>query len=174
MNFEPIPDPFPPVVARPPPAPLPLVPPPLVPPPPLLVETREKLGAEEAETTLTGALAALKRRGKHTLATVESTLGPTRLVVGATLAIGLGALFFFALSRRRAAPRRPSAARTMARAVARDIVVRVALGAAAAAGARLAETVLVPMLVASISARNVRPPPHARRARKTPALSPTR
>lgn len=158
MNFDPIPDAFPPV--------RPSTDPPIE---PTELEREEDVLATEGETTLTTALAALKRKGERTVQTVEAAIGPTRMVLGATLAVGLGALFVLAVVRARRPRRRPTLARAVGRSIARELAARVALGAAAALGARLAETVLVPMLVASISAATVKRA-RAPRARKAKAV----
>ncbi len=132
-------------------------------------EQEESLLANDAEHTLTSALAALKRKGDRAATTVEAALAPTRIVLGATLAVGLGALFLFAVVRRSRRPRRPrTLVGTVARSVAREVAGRLMLGAATAAGAHLAETVLVPLLVASISTRSARAA-RAPRPRKTKA-----
>lgn len=129
-------------------------------------EAEETL-ATDAEESLTTALAALRRRGDRAVTSVHSALSSRRVLVGVAVAIGAG-LFFFAVTRRRGAPRRP---RTLAGAVAhslfREVASRVVLGAAAAVGARLAEAA-VPMIVASISARqevSARRPSRRRKAR---------
>jgi hypothetical protein len=156
MNFDPIVDPFPPVRPSAPSAgetPEPQ-------------EVVEQALAAEGETRLTSALAALKRKGQRSVQQVEAVLSPTHRMVGASVVLGLGALAVYAWVRRRA-PRRPTIASAVGRSIARELAARAALAAAATVGARLAETVLVPMLVASLSAHSAGAARRAPRARRS-------
>jgi hypothetical protein len=116
-------------------------------------ETKRR--ARDAEVRLTSALAELKQKGARTVERVESTLGPATMIVGAAIAAGLGAVLLFAVVRaaRPRRRRRPTLLGTVTRSIAREAAGRMVLGAATTVGARLAETVLVPALVASVSAR---------------------
>jgi hypothetical protein len=127
------------------------------------LEAREDVAASNAEQTMTRALAALKHRGERIVQTVEHAVTPRRVAIGVSVAVGVTALLLVASRRgRRRRPR--SIAGAVAQSLLREAVGRAVLGAAATAGARIAEAA-VPMLVAAISARQVKRPRRARKSR---------
>jgi len=118
-------------------------------------EIEERALAADAERAMTHALSAIKRRTERVVATLETTLTPRHVAIGASVVLGIGAFLFVTSSMRRRSRKPSSVGRVIARSLARELVSRVLLGAAATVGARLAEAA-VPMLVASISARRER------------------
>lgn len=143
---------------------------PTTPVPPEGVEDDRR--ADAAERDLTTALAALRRRGKRAIDRVESVLEPKHLAIGAGVIAGLAALVV--LSRRRGVRRSGPASigSTIARSIVREALGRMVLGAAATAGARLAEAA-VPLLVASLSTHQVGSPTRRRRAARGRAAAPS-
>ncbi len=133
-------------------------------------ERVEEIAASEAERNLTHALSALKRRGERVVHTVESAITPRRVAIGVSVLIGVGALMWMTSASRRRQPRPRTVAGAVAQSLAREIVGRVLVGAAATAGARLAEAA-IPMVIAEISARRLASPKPAR-SRKRKSVAP--
>lgn len=133
-------------------------------------ERVEEVAASAAERDLTHALSALKRRGERVVHTVESAITPRRVAIGVSVVLGMGALMW--MSSRRSRPRRRTVAGAVAQSLAREIVGRVLLGAAATAGARLAEAA-IPIVIAEISARRVASPKPARSRKRKSIVPPT-
>ena len=135
------------------------------------LEIAESALAADAERAMTRALAAMKRKTERVVTTIETTLTPRHVAIGASVVLGVGAFLFATSSMRR----RPRKGRTVggaiARSLAREIVSRMLLGAAATIGARLAEAA-VPMLVASISARQERRSRPSRPRKTKPPIDP--
>lgn len=170
MTFEPIPDPFGPEAApaaASAAAPLgPASTTPLEPP------RHERAG--DPERALTSALAALKHRGQRAAANVEAAATLTKILVGGALVLGLGTLIVYAAVRaaRPRPRRRVGVAGAIARALARELAQRVLIGVATTAGAQLAQTVLVPTILAAISLRASAARNEPRRGRRSRAPAP--
>ncbi len=133
-------------------------------------ERVDEVAASAAERDLTHALSALKRRGERVVHTVESAITPRRVAIGVSVVLGVGALMWMVSASSRRRPRSRSVAGVVAQSLVREIVGRALLGAAATAGARLAEAA-IPMVIAEISARRVAAPKPAR-SRKRKSIVP--
>lgn len=164
--------------------PAPLPPLDAVPPPELAqpsepsrpTEEEIRARAREAEKVMTTALVALKERGKRAAKVVDAAALPAKVIVGAALAVGTGAVLLYVLARAMRRAPRPRARRTIkgevGRAVARAVAGRVVLGVATTVGAQLAEALIVPMLMARMPVAERPRPARPRRARPTSAVDP--
>jgi len=158
MKFAPIPDPFA--------GPAPFVPE-IAPPAP----HDQAIGrAAVAEHALESALVAIKHRGTRLAHTVQAVTTPRSLVLGTAIAFGLGALVVYAVVRT-ARPRARGLASMVSRSLAREIVGRAVLGAAGTLGAELAQSFLVPWIVATAARRSAKKPRRAR-ARASESATP--